>query len=248
MSSSLCWEVLFVVECCLGLRTRKNKAQGWRRGLFQMQAGDRLFSSHSPKEVGSQNHVNVGGWGEKSLASRLPPMNSGSEHPYSRFLLCFSSSLTLRPVLSGERKHRARTRETQDRPGSSQPSVHLPTISSPSVENYLCLQIAFESHELFLLPANGPWDGRELSSRRAEKSRGDGGRRTEWKSGALGFGPGPVTAVPLCPLPRPQVSHQQSKRVRWHVSAQGPCGSDVPWACDPREGTDEVGASLFAAP
>lgn len=45
---------------------------------------------------------------------------------------------------------------------------------------------------------NGFWDGRELSSRRVEKFRGDGGRRIEWKLGVLGFGFGFVIVVLLC--------------------------------------------------
>lgn len=75
--------------------------------MFRLQAGDHLFSSDSLEEVGLQNHVGVRGWGEKNLANRIPPMNSGSKHPYSHFLLCFSCSRTLLPVWRGERKHQA---------------------------------------------------------------------------------------------------------------------------------------------
>lgn len=133
---------------------------GLRPGPFQMQAGDHLFSSDSLKEVGLQNHVDVGGWGEKSLASRIPPRSSGSEHPYGHFLLCFLCSPTLLPELSWERKHQAGPE--RGRAGWAPLSLHCPPTSSPGIENYLCLQIAFDAHELFLLPANRSGDGRVL--------------------------------------------------------------------------------------
>lgn len=65
--------------------------------------------------------------------------------------------------------------------------MHLPTVSSPGIENYLCLQIAFDSHELFLLPANKSGERRELSSLRAEKSREDECWSTEVKVISLGI-------------------------------------------------------------
>lgn len=136
-----------------------------------MQAGDHLFSSDSLEEVGLQNRVDDGGWGEKSLASRIPPMSSGSEHPYSHFLLCFlHSGLSCRC--------RASERAGRKHQGDARPagllsalavSSHPTPVLSPGTENYLCLQIAFDSHELFSCLPTGLGMG-EFLNRRAEKS------------------------------------------------------------------------------
>ena len=75
-----------------------------------------------------------------------------------------------------------RVKETQDWPGSSQPSMRLPTVSSPGIENYLCLQIAFDSHELFFLPANRSGDGRELLSRQLRNPGTMAEGALRWKS------------------------------------------------------------------
>lgn len=115
------------------------------------------------KEVGLQNHVHVGGWGEEGLASRIPLMRSGNEHPYGHFLLCFLAP-TLPPCwVWGSTGQARRLRRT---PSSAPPPVHL----LAGTEHYLCLQTALDSHELFLLPANRSGDGRELWRWRAEKS------------------------------------------------------------------------------
>lgn len=49
-------------------------------------------------------------------------------------------------------------KETPDQLCSPPPSMLLPGGSSPGTENYLCLQIAFASRELFLWPANRSGD------------------------------------------------------------------------------------------
>lgn len=133
------------------------------------------------------------------------------------------------------------TRGTQeDRPGSSQPPVHLPASPSPGTENYLCLQIAFASHELFLLPANRSGDGSGLSSRRAEKSDGRRGAEVEVTSLGIWSQLCHRRAVP-CP-PRAWVAYLQKERVG------RPENSAIPCFCDPRRGPDEPGTSSFAAP
>lgn len=141
-----------------------------------------------------------------------------------------------------------RVRETQVWPDSSQPSMRLPTVSSPGMGNYLCLQIAFDSHELFFLPANRSGDGRELLSRQLRNPGAMAEGALRRKSRASGFGPSSVTAMPLLPLAGPQAAHLQNERAGWPLSAEGLGGSDISWACDPRRGTDRVGASGCTAP
>ena len=183
-----------------------------------MQAGDHTFSCDSLKEEGLQNHVNVGGWREKSLASRIPPMNNGSEHPYSHFLVCFLYSPLSHQCWGGGEggeggeEALGRVRETQVWPDSSQPSMRLPTVSCPGMGNYLCLQIAFDSHELFFLPANRSGDGRELLSQQLRNPGAMAEGALTRKSRALGFGPSSVTAMPLLSLARPRAAHLQNER------------------------------------
>lgn len=138
------------------------------------------------KEVGLQNHVNVGGWGEDSLGAESldEQRKRASSEPFPALFLVLP---TLPPVLRGERKPWAGPGDSGGPAGSPSTFVHLPTGSSPGIENYLCLQIALDSHELFPLPANRSGDGRELSSQRAEKSRGDGRRGTKVEVTSLGI-------------------------------------------------------------
>lgn len=139
------------------------------------------------KEVGLRNHVHVGGWGERSLARRVPLMKSGREHPYGHFLLCFSCSDS--PPVLGWGARRA-GQEAREDPRLCSSPVHLLAGPAAGTECYLCLQIAFE---LFLCqPVR---DGRELWSWRAEKS---GRWRKERRGGIAGPGPrwGSATAVP----------------------------------------------------
>lgn len=182
---------------------------GLRPGPFQMQAGDHLFSSDSLEEVGLQNHVDVGGWGEKSLASRIPPRSSGSEHPYSHFLLCFLCSPTLLPELSWERKHQAGPERC--RAGWAPLSLHcaLPPPLQALKIIYVCKLLLTHMSYSSCLPT-GLGMG-EFSNRRAEKS---GRRRKEHgcEVGSPGIWSGSTMAMPPPPMPRPLVLHLQMRR------------------------------------
>lgn len=91
---------------------------------------------------------------------RGPPVDSTEAFSVaSYFLLCSCCSAPhLPPELERAEEGPCRVKETPDQLCSPPPSMHLPTGSSPGTENYLCLQIAFDSRELFLWPANRSGD------------------------------------------------------------------------------------------
>lgn len=140
-------------------------------------------------------------WPAESLGEQRKPAS------ILKAISCFVSRAPVSPTLPLVRVGTGSTGQTrgtqEDRPGSPQPSVHLPASPSLGTENYLCLQIAFDSHELFLLPANRSGDGRGLSSRRAEKSDGGRGAEAEVTSLRIWSQLCHRRAVPSPPLPSP---------------------------------------------
>lgn len=205
-----------------------------------MQAGNHLFSSDSPKEVGLQNHVNTGGWGEKSLASRIPPRNCGSEHPCSHFLLC-----VLCPPLSCQGcGGRGSTGQGE---GASGPAVPLnlqgsfppSALLAPKIL-YVCKLLLTHMSYSSCLPAGPRVGGSDRAGRgeiQGQWQRHQGGSREPWDL---------VSALPLS-LPGPRVVHLQNERVRWPLTAAGLGDSDVPWASDPQRDIDGLvpAPSLF---
>lgn len=178
-------------------------------------------------------------WPAESLGEQRKPAS------ILKAISCFVSRAPDSPTLPLVRVGTGSTGQTrgtqEDRPGSPQPSVHLPASPSLGTENYLCLQIAFDSHELFLLPANRSGDGRGLSSRRAEKSDGGRGAEAEVTSLRIWSQLCHRRAVPSPPLPRAWFAYLQKERVGW------PENSAIPCSRDPQRGPYERGTSSLAA-
>lgn len=90
--------------------------------------------------------------------------------------------------------------------------MHLPAGSSPGTKNYLCLQIAFDSRELFLWPANRSGDENYpvcklgIQGRQMKTQRSGSQKPWDWVSALM-------LQRPLCPFLGPGMAQLQNKRL-----------------------------------
>lgn len=212
------------------------RAAGRRSGLFQSKQRTVLLPE-SLEELGL--HKKVGGW-EKRDRQAASFLGTAEERNLMA-ISCFVYSLPEPPSSSGRERGRSQRRAEAPTALLPQPFMRLPTGSSPGTENYLCLQIAFDSHELFLLPANRSGDG----SYRACKPRIRGRQMKEQRSGSHE----PWESVPalllLWPLPPCLGLGLLICKTRGLSLLHG---SDVPSICVTQKGTAEVGTCLLAVP